>query len=223
MSAELPEPAIEKPDETPIMIPPAPDMDETKKKEKKEFWFGFGLWFALNIFMGLCTWGVQYAAISVTGALDGANPGMNDAVTAISGLISFVPFVVNVGLLIYFAVTKRAQTAMGMLAAFSSMLMLSLVLGLLTSVGCFVAFTTGASSEANGYVIVGQIIVAAVMTPIAIAALVMAAIFFAHHRSSRSAYSLRMTKVLGITVGVIFLLGVCLTVAYFASNAASLF
>jgi hypothetical protein len=52
-------------------------------------------------------------------------------------VLGLVPFVINVGLMIYFAFT-RSQIALGMLAAFGAALAVVIVLGVIFTIACFV-------------------------------------------------------------------------------------
>lgn len=139
MSDDLPEPTMEKPDETPVMTEPVLDQGD-KKKNKKDFWRGVGLWIALNIVMGLCLWGFQFVVIGATSSMSGANSTLTNLVTLLSAIMGFAPFVINIGLLIYFVVKKRPQIALGMLAGFGLALGIVILLGVLFMAACFVLF-----------------------------------------------------------------------------------
>ena len=106
-------------------------------EKKKDFWRGVGLWFGLNILMSLCGWGLTAA---LTGAMAGTtdpNSPIFSAYSAISIILAIVPWLVNIGLLIYFALT-RSQIALGMLAGFGFALLLAICLGVIFAVACFV-------------------------------------------------------------------------------------
>jgi hypothetical protein len=136
-------PFTEPPDDnTPIMTPPVANQDEVKKKNRKEFWYGVGLFFVLNIIMGLCGWGVQFAAIAAVSSIGGNDPTLTNIVTVLSGLISFAPFVINVVLMIYFVVKNRPQVALGMLAGFAVLLLIAICLGVIFMAGCFVILSS---------------------------------------------------------------------------------
>jgi hypothetical protein len=139
MSDEIPKPTVKKIDETPVMA--EPDLDPgDKKKNKKDFWRGVGLWIALNIVMGLCLWGVQLVVIGAISSMSGANSTLTNLTTLLSVIMGFTPFVVNIGLMIYFVVKKRQQIALGMLAGFGLALSIAILLGVLFMAACFVLF-----------------------------------------------------------------------------------
>lgn len=137
MSDELPEPTIEKPDETPIMSNPVPNQGEVKKKNKKDFWLGVGIFFVLNIVMAILRWGLLFAFSGVFfSALDSSSAFAN--IYSIGAIIlGFSPYVINIGLMIYFSVTNRGQIALGMLAGFGIALAIAICLGVLFMAVCF--------------------------------------------------------------------------------------
>jgi hypothetical protein len=187
-------------------------------EKRRDFWSGFGLWFALNIILTICSWGVTVlftygSATSTSGGLDTALSGLY---SVLGILLSLAPWVLNLGLLIYFGLT-RTQVAFGMLAAFGVVLALGLILGVVTSVGCFIT----SLSDSSGYAIAGQFIVAIIMAPVVVAAIVVGIIFFVNYRSSQDKYSLRMVRLIAILLGVVFVSGIILTVAYFITQAAN--
>lgn len=121
------EPGIEKPpgEETPFE--PAPDPEAQKKR--KDFWLGVGLFFGWNIVLlglGILLLGVLYN-------LDIPY----DVVNTISTVASSLPYVLNVGLIIFLAF-KRPQMALGMLAGFGIAIAIVVCLGLIFMAACFV-------------------------------------------------------------------------------------
>jgi len=108
-------------------------------EKKKDFWKGFWLWWVLNIL--LC-----FAMTALSGLMTGFATGDNTAINSIAGtlslVISFIPLLINVGLIIYFAVT-RAQMMLGMLAAFGAALGVVVLLGIIFTVACFVMSGSG--------------------------------------------------------------------------------
>ena len=143
MSEELPDPIMETPqeksNEAPIMTEPAFDQAEVKKKNKKEFWYGVGLFFVMNIVMGLCFWGVQFAAFAAVDSIGGMNPTLTNLVSGLSAILGFLPFIINVGVIIYLVVKNRPQVALGMLAGFGVALVIVICLGVILMGACFVA------------------------------------------------------------------------------------
>jgi hypothetical protein len=109
---------------------------ETKSEKKKDFWIGVGLWFGLNIVMLLCGWGAMAALSSLTSTM--ANDTMWTVISTFTSILGFVPFIINIGVMIYFART-RSQIALGMLAGFGISLLLVVCLGVIFMTYCFVA------------------------------------------------------------------------------------
>ncbi len=109
----------------------------TPEDKKKDFWIGFGLFWGVNILV----WGLTVlAGIAVT---DWSNSGKaNDvAVVALGPIIALLPWVINVGVLIWLART-RSQMALGMLIGFAVVLGLTVLLFIVALVACFVALGT---------------------------------------------------------------------------------
>lgn len=124
--------------------PPPSSGDETpgwlKRKEytdpaekKKDFWLGFGLWWGLNIVLTLCQWGLGMVLYSI--------PSSGETLAMVSSVMSIIfyalPWVINVGLIIYLAFV-RGYMALGMLAGFGSVLALTICLSVIAAVACMV-------------------------------------------------------------------------------------
>jgi hypothetical protein len=110
-------------------------------EKKRDFWRGVGLWFGLNIVMTLCNLGL-------TTVLDNAAISSNApfaAYSTISIVVGIIPWLVNIGLLVYFAMT-RSQIALGMLAGFGFALFLVICLGIIFAVACFIMLGTQGTS-----------------------------------------------------------------------------
>ena len=106
-------------------------------EKKKDFWRGVALWFGLNILMTLCSWGLTAALVAVMSGTTDPNSPIFGVYSTISIVLSIIPWLVNIGLIIYFALT-RSQIALGMLAGFGFALLLVLCLGIIFAVACFV-------------------------------------------------------------------------------------
>ena len=111
-------------------IEPHPLGPELAKK-RRDFWMGVGLYFGLNLVMWACQLGVSLLW------------SFNDPYTWgqqtdwLTTIIGFLPYVVNIGLIIFFAF-KRPQMALGMLAGFGMALLLVVCLLALWIGYCFV-------------------------------------------------------------------------------------
>lgn len=108
---------------------------ETTSEKRKDFWRGFIGWFVLNIVMALIGVGASVLIAPNMNTVD-----FGTAATAFNYLsifLSCLPLLINVGLIVIFAFT-RSQIAMGMLAAFGVALFISICLGIIATVACFV-------------------------------------------------------------------------------------
>lgn len=108
---------------------------ETTSEKRKDFWRGFIGWFGLNIVMALIGVGVSLWIAPNLSAQD-----FNTTATIYNYLsigLSCLPLLINVGLIVIFAFT-RSQIAMGMLTAFGVALFISICLGIIATVACFV-------------------------------------------------------------------------------------
>lgn len=100
---------------------------ETQQEKRMDFVTGIGIWFVLNVLLGAVIVAIPFWA------------GGRDFVGQLSPLISvlsFLPFLVNIGLAVYFAFT-RYWIALGMLAAYAAAILLGIILGVVLSIVCF--------------------------------------------------------------------------------------
>lgn len=113
---------------------------ETKAEKTKDFFIGVGLFIVLNlVFLGLEIGGTMLIP-QVTGGLD---PDTMDAVTAVLGILLYcLPLVANIGVMIYFGLT-RYWIALGMLGTFAGLLLLVVIAGVVLTVWCFIALSSG--------------------------------------------------------------------------------
>jgi hypothetical protein len=111
----------------------------TRNEKIIDFVIGFIGWFVLN---GLLTVLVQAVSAGLSlagGALDGGGSGVSDVTLIVIGLVGLcVPLLINIGLLVYFALT-RYWIALGALAAFALSLVAVICLGVVLGVTCFAA------------------------------------------------------------------------------------
>lgn len=111
-------------------------------EKKKDFWRGVGLFFGLNIVMALCSWGASTALYNMTYTPNGTNTQLVDVYSTVSFILGVIPLLINIGLIVFFAFT-RSQIALGMLAGFGIALLLSIILGVIIAVACFVLLRSG--------------------------------------------------------------------------------
>lgn len=106
-------------------------------EKKKDFWIGFALFFGVNILLGICLAAANVAVFSSAYPTDGSTaPLPSDIYTVLSCVLSLLPWVINGGLVIYFALT-RSQVALGMVAGFGAALALAICLGVIFTAYCF--------------------------------------------------------------------------------------
>ncbi len=64
---------------------------------------------------------------------------MNRIYSILSPVLSFLPFLVNIAIAVYFAFTRQ-WIALGMLVAYASLIVLAVVAGIIASIVCFIGF-----------------------------------------------------------------------------------
>lgn len=114
---------------------------ETEAERKRDRWIGIGLFFGLNILLWICqfAFSIGLAGLSSQGESDLAN-GIS---TIAAILLWLLPWVINIGLIVYFSFTRN-QIALGMLLGFALALAIVIVLGLIFMVACFaILFSSG--------------------------------------------------------------------------------
>ncbi len=116
---------------TALGVEPPPLGPELAKK-RRDFWLGVGLFFGLNLLL----WLVDIGLLALF-----SNANLPDSASSTLGMIvTFLPFVLNIGLLIFLAF-KRPQMALGMLAGFGIALLIVICLALLFAAVCFVLYS----------------------------------------------------------------------------------
>jgi hypothetical protein len=106
-----------------------------REEKRKDFWLGVVIFITLNTLMVL--------AVLLLARIQGLRGrSSNDLVTFIYLILNFLPYVINIGLLIYFFLT-RDWIALGMLAAWGFFMVLVLLAGIVFVIFCFVSLSTG--------------------------------------------------------------------------------
>ena len=108
---------------------------ETTSEKRKDFWLGFIGWWVLNILMGVIGFVISLAVTPMMSNMDFETSA--NLMNTVSLLASCLPLLINVGLMILFAFT-RSQVALGMLTAFGVALLITICLGVIATVACFV-------------------------------------------------------------------------------------
>jgi len=113
---------------------------ETRSEKTVDFLIGFVGWFILNVIF----WGLAVLITSLTTGLfplDYTNPDAINSYTTIQNVLTIVlgclPLLINIGLIIFFAF-RRKWIAFGMLSAFGGLLIITICLGIIATVACFV-------------------------------------------------------------------------------------
>ncbi len=107
---------------------------ENEAEKKKDFWRGFWIWWGLNLLLGILS---TAGTVSLSSLVYNSSNASSALASALSIVLGLIPLMINIGLLIYFALT-RSQIALGMLVAFGAALALVIVLGIIFTVACFV-------------------------------------------------------------------------------------
>jgi hypothetical protein len=117
---------------------------ETDAEKKKDFWLGVGIFFGLNILLGICSFAATMSLFGIIDPITGADigPANYDLYTTLNCILSLLPWILNIGLIIYFAFT-RSQIALGMVAGFGIALAIVICLGTIFLVWCFVSLSGG--------------------------------------------------------------------------------
>ena len=106
---------------------------ETRAEKKKDFFIGVGGFFSLNVLLYLLSALATYLSQTITADIE---------FYFLMGCWYILPFLANIGVVIYFALT-RSWIAIGMLGAFGALILLALILSCITSVVCFVLYGSG--------------------------------------------------------------------------------
>ena len=122
-------------------------VDALEKQESKplpkpwyrqlDFWIGLGLFFFVSIGFGLLGGGISL--------LTAVLPKYAFELGVLSTIVSCLPYLVLLGMTIYFFIRRR-WVALGLLAGFAFSLLLALVLGLLVMIACFFIGDPGAAA-----------------------------------------------------------------------------
>lgn len=106
---------------------------EQAAKARSDRWLGVGIFLGLNLIVFPL---INFALSALVNLVLGGSSEFESLLNGFYIIISFMPYVLNIGLLIYFAV-KRPQVALGMVYGFAVPLGLVIVAGLCFLVACF--------------------------------------------------------------------------------------
>ena len=111
-------------------------------EKKRDFWIGVAIFFVLNIVLTLCQWGLGFGVGSVFPDFSNSDSVSSTLATILYLVFALAPWVINIGLIIYFAHT-RSQIALGMVAGFGIALAIVICLGVLFTIWCFATLSLG--------------------------------------------------------------------------------
>lgn len=107
----------------------------SRQQQIKDFWLGVVIFIALNTLMILL--------LLLLAWIQGQrSTSSDDLFTVIYAISNSLPYVINLGLLIYFGLT-RYWIALGMLAVLGFFITLGLVAGIIFGIYCFVSLFAG--------------------------------------------------------------------------------
>jgi hypothetical protein len=101
---------------------------------KRDFWIGFIGWWIFNIIAGLIQFGLAYGVSMLPYNPDATFYTIFNTLPSVLGCLVLL---LNIGALIFFAF-RRKQIALGMLVAFGVSIAISLLIGIIAAVACFV-------------------------------------------------------------------------------------
>lgn len=107
-------------------------------EKRRDFWIGVGLWWGLNILLSICQYGLAFGLFAVSPDSISSDWLSSPLFSILSWLLTLLPWIINIGLIIYFAFT-RSQIALGMLAGFGIALAIVICLGVIFTVWCMVS------------------------------------------------------------------------------------
>ena len=116
---------------------------DSRQEKIRDFLIGAGLFIGLNVVFGVVSLGLSYVMSQVSGNLDSSSP-IGQIISFATALLYCCPYFLNVGLMIYFGLT-RYWIGLGMLGTFAGLLLLVVIAGVLFAVWCFYMLATGGS------------------------------------------------------------------------------
>jgi hypothetical protein len=119
-------------DTQPDQLEPSPVKESTGLK--RDFWIGFIGWWVFN----LCAGGLQAALMfGIPSLTSGSATDYSTITNTLTSSLGCLVFLTNIGAIIFFAF-RRKQIALGMLVAFGVSIAISILLGVIAMIACFV-------------------------------------------------------------------------------------
>ena len=109
---------------------------ETRQEKRRDFWIGFGGWFAANIALALLAWGCTLLLSYLKDNLLPSDEAIDTVVPILVVIVQVIPLFINIGALIFLAFTRH-WIALGALVAFGAALILVVAAGVCFVVACF--------------------------------------------------------------------------------------
>ena len=108
----------------------SPEMQLEKKRKRRDFWFGLLLSLGVNVVLGIL--------LTVLGVVINYFK-LPDWLKTSSNIVLFsIPWLINIGLIIYFLIKHRNHVVLGIVSLYAILLALTIVLGLVVGVVCFI-------------------------------------------------------------------------------------
>jgi hypothetical protein len=114
---------------------------ETRQEKRRDFWIGFGGWFAVNIALAMLTWGCTALISYLAANLLPPSNTIDTLAPLLVLILQIIPLLINLGGLIFLGFTRQ-WIALGALAAFGAALLLVVVAGVCFVVICFTLLFT---------------------------------------------------------------------------------
>lgn len=116
-------------------LPDSPESSPVKEdpNSKRDFWIGFIGWWIFNILAG----GLNFALVYLSSTVSLGNSDLETLVGYLPSVVGCLVFLLNIGALIFFAF-RRKQVALGMLVAFGVSIAISILIGVIAMIACFV-------------------------------------------------------------------------------------
>ncbi len=108
----------------------SPEAQQEKKRKWRDFWLGLLLSLAVNVVLGglLTAAGVVVSYFKLQEWLK----------TTINIVLFSIPWLINIGLIIYFLIRRRNYVVLGIVSLYVIFLAITIVLGIIGGVICFI-------------------------------------------------------------------------------------
>jgi hypothetical protein len=116
-------------------LEPSPVKEKTGSK--RDFWIGFIGWWVFNLIFGGLEFAIIFGIALIGPTSVGPSSNYSTLTTVLINGLGCLVLLANIGALIFFAF-RRKQIALGMLVAFGVSIAISILIGVIAMVACFV-------------------------------------------------------------------------------------